>query len=246
MNCKNCGRPIEGNFCSYCGQKSNVTRINLSSVLNEISERVLQIDNGIVYTLRALTTRPGKSIQNFLDGKRKRHFKPIAYLVTLSTLYYLIAQATDQNTFIGDIVTGFIRGSSETNTEDHVPALIQWLINNYAYTSLLLLPLFSLASFIAFSGFGKTYLEHIVINAYITGHQALIYSLFLVARAVVDSDILEVLPIVGSLIYTYWAYWQLFTEGHRFTNLFRTTLTYLFYLILSTLMLLIVLAPVDS
>ncbi len=38
MNCKNCENIVIGKYCSNCGQKSSIDRINFSNVLNEFSE----------------------------------------------------------------------------------------------------------------------------------------------------------------------------------------------------------------
>ena len=113
MNCRNCGHTVDGKFCSNCGQNSKVGRINLPAVLNEFSESIFQINKGFFYTLRELCIRPGESLKEFLNGKRKNHFKPIAYLLTLSTLYFLITQATNQNTWIEDLITGWMNGATE-------------------------------------------------------------------------------------------------------------------------------------
>jgi recombinational DNA repair protein RecR len=71
MNCKNCGHIVKDNFCSRCGQNSRVDKINLLNFLNEISESVFQVNQGLFFTFKALVTRPGNSIKEFLNGKRE-------------------------------------------------------------------------------------------------------------------------------------------------------------------------------
>ena len=90
MNCKNCNQIVNGAYCSFCGQNSKVSTSNLFSFINEITESVFQINKGLFYTLKELSIRPAIGINEFLDGKRKSHFKPIAYVFTFSTLVYLI------------------------------------------------------------------------------------------------------------------------------------------------------------
>jgi hypothetical protein len=237
MNCKNCGFRVEGNFCSHCGQKSTVSRIDFSNFLKEVSESFFQINKGFFYTLRELFVRPGNSLNEFLDGKRKSHFKPIAYLLTLSTVYFLTTQITNQNTWIGDVVTGWLEGAAEQNSNAAIPEIAAWFLTNYAYLTLLLLPVFSLASYISFFKFGKTYLEHVVVNSYLTGHQAIFYSLFVLGRTVTDSDVMEMLPLLVAVSYTFWVFWQFFSAGNRTLNILRSILTYVLYLIFSFLLL---------
>lgn len=69
--------------------------------------------------------------------------------------------------------------------------MVSWLLANYAYATLLLIPVFSLASYLAFFNYHKTYLEHLVINAYITSQQAIFYTVFVLAGTVIDSEIVE-------------------------------------------------------
>lgn len=233
MNCRNCGHKIDGKFCSNCGQNSKVGRINLATVLNEFSEGVFQINKGFFYTLRALFARPGKSLQEFLDGKRKNHFKPIAYVLTLSTLYFLITQVTHQNTWIDDAITGWMNGATEESSRAGIPKIATWFAKNYAYTTLILLPLFSLASYLSFLKFGKNYLEHFVINSYITGQQAILYSLFAIGKTVIGSDAIEAFSLFVAISYTFWVFWQFFSEGNRMMNILRSIMTYVLYLIFS-------------
>ncbi|MEZ4777168.1 MAG: DUF3667 domain-containing protein [Bacteroidia bacterium] len=237
MNCRNCGHTVNDQFCSKCGQKSNVSRINFTNFIDEVSQSLLQIDKGFFYTLKELSVRPGNTLKEYLDGKRISHFKPIAYLLTLSTVYFFITKVTDQNTLIGDLVQGWMNGASELHSNVEIPNIASWFLANYAYTALLLLPIFSLASYIAFLTFQKTYLEHVVLNAYITGHQALLYSFFAVIGTVTGSPIFEMLPAFVAVSYTFWVFWQFFSPGNRAMNILRSLMTYSLYLILSTMLL---------
>jgi hypothetical protein len=231
MNCKNCGHRVEGNFCSHCGQKSNISRINFPNFINEVSESFFQIDKGFFYTLRELSVRPGKSINEFLNGKRKSHFKPVAYLLTLSTVYFLTTQITNQNTLIVDVTTGWMKGVTLQDSDVELPEVATWVLKNYAYLTLLLLPVFSLASYLSFFKFDKTYLEHLIVNSYTTGHQAIFYSLFVVGETVIDGDVMEILSILVAVLYTFWVFWQLFSEGNRMMNILRSIMTYILYFI---------------
>jgi len=237
MNCKNCGLRVEGNFCSHCGQKASIGRITVANFLHEVSESIFQINRGFFYTLGELFVRPGKSIDEFLQGKRKRHFKPIAYLIALSTAYFLTTQITGQNTWVGDIITGWMNHATEQDANADLPEVATWFLTNYAYATLLLLPVFSLASYLSFFPFGKTYLEHIVINSYITGQQAIFYTLFIVVSTVIDSYIVGALPLFIAIAYTFWVYWQLFPQGNRAVNILRSILTYILYLVFSVVLL---------
>ena len=230
MNCKNCGQIVDGDFCSQCGQSSKVDKINLSNFLKEIPSSVFQIDKGLFYTLKELLIRPGYSINDFLNGKRKNHFKPVAYALIFSTIYFLISRLVGESTWMGEFIAGFSSVSSHSGSSTKVPLFFTWLSKNFAYSTLLLLPVFSFASYISFSGLGKNYLEHIVLNSYVTGQQAIFYVIFVLLMPLSDNEFLEIAPIFISIFYAFWVYWQFFTEGNRIINILRSILTYAIYM----------------
>jgi hypothetical protein len=231
MNCKNCGEVVSSNFCGNCGQSASVSKITLPKLLNQLSESIFLFNNGLLYTLKELFVRPGISIQDFLNGKRKRHFKPIAYVLFFSTVYFLASKITGQNTLIDDMITGFSNGANASDGKLQLPTYVSWLANNYAYTTLLLIPIFSFASYISFSRFDPNYLEHIVLNCYITGQQAILYSLFSLIIIVIDHPVAESIPLLIAVTYNFWVFAQFFKEGNRKVNILRSILTYVLFLI---------------
>lgn len=130
--CQNCEKLLSGNFCSNCGQKSSVSEITLSNLLNEFTESVFQFNSGFPFTVKELFKRPGKSIKDFLNGKKKNHFKPIGYVLLLSTVNFLITKATNQNTIVDDLISGFYSGANDSNEAIGMAKTIAWFANNYA------------------------------------------------------------------------------------------------------------------
>ena len=240
MNCKNCGEVISGSYCSHCGQASKVEKITLSTLTRDFSEDVLQVNKGFFYTITQLFTRPGHSIREYLDGKRKIHYRPITYLVVLSTLYFLIAKLTGSNTWMNDAIEGFVRGANDTNGESEISWAVTFLADNYAYTTLLLLPVFAFASYICFPKKDINYLEHIVLNAFITGQQAIIYALAAGTIGLIDNDILESIPIFTGILYCFWVFYQFFDRGNRLINIVSTISSYILYIVFSSVLFFIV------
>ena len=239
MHCKNCGEKTKGNYCSHCGQATSVGKITLSSLSHEISTSLFQLDRGFFFTLKELFVRPGTSIRDYLNGKRKNYFKPVAYVLTLSTFYFIVSQSIGQKTWMGDIITGFLNGAMESEKDLMIYSFLSWFSNNFAYTTLLLLPVFSLASHLSFKRFGINYPEHVILNSYITGQQAIIYSLFAFIRLAGNHEIFEMLPFVFSFCYAIWVFYSFFEEGNRFINILRSISTYLLFIAFFILMMLI-------
>jgi hypothetical protein len=242
ITCKNCGQTAGGNYCKHCGQKTSVDRINLSNFITEITETIFQIDRGFFYTVKSLMLHPGKAIEEYLQGKRKKYFKPVAYLLALSTFYFLITQIFELNTWLEEFIIGWMEGPNDKENSAEVPALVIWFSKNYAYSTLFLLPVFSLASYIAFYNHKKNYLEHLVLNSYITGHQSIFYIFFAVLLSFIQYDILEAMPFLFSVMYTFLVFIRLFKKGSKWKTVLQTIITYLLYLLFIILLLFILLA----
>lgn len=236
MKCKNCSAAVVGSYCANCGQASKVEKITLSTLMRDFSEDVLQINKGLLYTIIELFTRPGNSIREYLEGKRKNHFRPITYLLLLSTIYFFFVKLTGSNTWMNDAIFGFAKGAKDIHGDSNIPSSISLLADNYAYTTLFLLPVFALASYICFPKTQANYFEHVVINAYITGQQAIIYTFAASIIGVIDKDILESIPIFIGVLYCFWVFYQLFDKGNRVINILRTICTYIIYIVVSMIL----------
>jgi len=257
MNCKNCGEAIHGNYCIHCGQKSTVGKINYSTLSNELSETIFQVNRGFFFTIKELFLRPGESIREYLAGKRQNHYKPIAFLLILSALYFLITKANGDQTLFNEILSGIYSGISDSNVDDisnidnseltnSIPSALTWIANNYPYVTLILLPIFSFCSFLCFKKFKINYLEHVVMNSYITGQQALLYSLHALVNGVFNNSWFEASVIIVGIFYCIWVYLGFFKGANKFWLFVRIVFTYLLNLILSSCLFFLILAIFDN
>ncbi len=241
MTCKNCGEHVDGNYCSECGQKSKVARINAKYVLSEIPETFFQLNHGLFFTIKELSLRPGTTIRKYLNGKRKNYIKPIAYVLLLSTLYALLAKLSSGETFLGEIVLGMAEGGTSSESEPVLTSFLEWIADNHAYSTILFLPLFSLASYIAFKKYNYNFFEHFVLNAYLTGQQAIIYSVFLLIQYVGDIEVyyFPMLSLSLSIGFAVWTFIQFFESANKINSLIRILITYLLYFLIIISILLI-------
>ncbi len=235
MKCINCNTKYEGKFCNHCGQKSSVKRINYLYILTELSNNILQLDKGFFYTVKELVLRPGHSIRDFLAGKRVQHFKPLGFLLICSTIYVLTAYLLDRNTYYFDFATGFVEGGGDINDK----SIIEWVSKYQVYFPLIILPIFSLASYLAFIKFKYNYFEHLVINFYITGQQMIFY--WITGWFFYKENIWMITPILLGIVYNFWTFTQIFTHRKQLIKIALTLFTYfLFILILLIMIILLV------
>lgn len=228
--CKNCGTSIEVNYCPNCGQSAHVKRLELKSFFTDVLDGVFQLNHGLFHTFVELSRKPGGAIRAFLEGQRKPFFKPLGYLVLLSTVYFLVTRLAGQVTWLEEMMGGIAEGITEDNPETNPQRVVEWLGSNYAYLSLLLVPFYSLTTWLSFLRKGHNYLEHVVINAYITGHQAIIYALFVAIGLVTDSYWTSFAAPFAAMVYNFIALNGVFAHAKTIGNIFRTLLSYFIYL----------------
>jgi hypothetical protein len=230
MICKNCGHEFEGKFCSNCGQDSEVDKINAKYFFKEISHSILNLDKGFFYTIKELFTRPGNSIRDYLQGKRKNHYKPISFVIITATIYLFTTLITGERTFLSEFFYGAIRGFEDKEFVT-ISNILKWGANNFTYLTLILMPLFSFASFVSFRKAGYNYFEHLIINCYIKGAQIILYSVFCFLIHWTNNEI-YILPVIAlslSIAYLIWFYMQFFDNKTAIYKITRLVLTYLLY-----------------
>ncbi|RSK48811.1 DUF3667 domain-containing protein [Hymenobacter rigui] len=90
--CLNCGQPVDIRFCGQCGQDAHHThRFTMADMPHDVLHSIWHIDKGILYTLRTMVRRPGRTIREYLAGKRVDHFRPLALLFMITGLYALLS-----------------------------------------------------------------------------------------------------------------------------------------------------------
>tara|TARA_R110001632_G_scaffold61822_2_gene148933 strand:+ start:5499 stop:6245 length:747 start_codon:yes stop_codon:yes gene_type:complete len=90
IQCKNCGTTIHEKFCAHCGQKTTVQRITIRDTLSDFSDTIFSVDAPLFYTIKMLSLHPGIMLREFLAGKRKRYYKPVAFFVLMTIIYLLV------------------------------------------------------------------------------------------------------------------------------------------------------------
>lgn len=227
-NCRNCGKELIGSYCYFCGQKADLKPINFQFVLSEIRNGIMQIDRGFVYTVKELFTRPGHTIREYIEGKRVKHFKPISLVLLLALIYGILVHYLGTSSFLSDFMAGFNERGEESGTDyAQVTTLLSWLINNYQYTSLLFIPLWSLASYLIFLRKPYNYFEHFLLVTFLTAQRTFIDIVFvLLAGFVPITSILnEYAPFIGTIV-NIWAYTQFFNKSNKFATALKALLVF--------------------
>lgn len=232
--CKNCNKKFIGQYCNYCGQSADTHDINLAHMWHEIQHGLFHIDKGIIYTTKELFTRPGHSIKEYIAGKRVKHFKPVGYLIILSTIYVLLAHLLKIEVASGEahITLNGVGNVKSSEVSDIITHTIAWIKDHYAYSTLILLPVISFSTYLAFRKSKYNYLKHLILNCFIAGQRTIVFILALPILAIVkDKEIISTIENIETLIWVAlmtWTYIQFFDNNSIFKNITLTLLSYMY------------------
>ncbi|HEY0742954.1 MAG TPA: DUF3667 domain-containing protein [Chryseosolibacter sp.] len=192
--CANCNGQVETNFCPTCGQKNHLHRITFGHVVHEGLHSITHADKGFLLLVKSLLTRPGFVAKEYIEGKRKRYFNPLSFLVISSALFAYFGSITgfmDALTGGGTARTGGRPISEEWREAYRIAATSgKWL------TLLLIAPLFSLLSWLFFIRKKYNYAENFVLHAFIFGEAVLFRLLVFIPLFLIVPEKTSILNLV--------------------------------------------------
>ena len=92
--CENCGAPLYGKFCYACGQPTHGLVRHFGSVMSDIADSVLNIDERVFKTLAPLYLQPGKLTLDYFAGRRARYVTPFRLVFFLAIIAFFAIQVT--------------------------------------------------------------------------------------------------------------------------------------------------------
>jgi hypothetical protein len=92
-NCLNCGAPLEGAFCSNCGQRALASYPTVAEMVGDAWQEFSGYDGRFIRTFRVLLGRPGALTIDTLEGRRARYITPVRLYLVASVFYFLCAVA---------------------------------------------------------------------------------------------------------------------------------------------------------
>lgn len=212
QSCLNCATPLLGAHCHACGQKARTHRLTLGAMLHDIPHAVFHVDRSIFGTLRALLTRPGRAMNEYLDGKRVRYFNPLTLMVLfagISTLIFSVAR----------LEASFAALAMSERIATEFQEFYALTLKYYTASLALFLPLAALSSWVFFRAWGRSFGEHLVINAFITAVTTASFLLIVPALAIVESP--KALTLIWTLstsivlVYQSTAFYAVFAAPKR-------------------------------
>jgi hypothetical protein len=93
-SCENCGAPLYGKYCYACGQPVTGMVRHFSSIMSDVADSLLNIDERLFRTIGPLYFRPGKLTLDYFAGKRARYVTPFRLVFFLAIIAFFAIQLT--------------------------------------------------------------------------------------------------------------------------------------------------------
>jgi hypothetical protein len=106
MTCLNCGAPLNGHFCSSCGQRVVPPNPTMRELAGEAFAEFSGWDGKVAETARLLLRKPGALTCEYLAGRRARYIQPVRLYLTFSVLFFLLAAAAPSGSTNSAITIG--------------------------------------------------------------------------------------------------------------------------------------------
>jgi len=156
--CLNCNEAVERNYCSNCGQKTDIHRITLKHFLfHDVIHGVWHLDRGILFTIKQALLRPGKAALDYIGGKRIRYYN-VFYLILLLIGLGLFIDAIYVDSLEKYVTFG------ELDTLDEIEKETIKIYSEYLkFFIILAIPAYAFNSYILFNKKKLFYSEHLIV-----------------------------------------------------------------------------------
>lgn len=153
--CPACKNESGGKICKYCGEDLQPKRITLLKMLKDIPDVFFDLEHGLFYTILTFLKRPGQEIKEYFAGDRKKHYKPLKFVLFIggfTTFIYSHFKFTD--------------GKYQTSFEEFGTTWNSMFL-------LLQFPMIAFTTWLLFKSRKYTFGEHLVANAFLIGEVSL-------------------------------------------------------------------------
>ncbi|HEX5001651.1 MAG TPA: DUF3667 domain-containing protein [Bacteroidia bacterium] len=205
---------VEGNYCPQCAQAAKTGRITWKSFLSEGFKTLTHAEKSIFGTSWQLLIRPGKVLDEYLSGKRKKYQSPVSFFLVWVTITILVHRMILAH-------SGFHPVFMEGLTFKH-PESIKLFITHGEWLYLLTFPVSAAIFYFMLGRPLYTYIESIVVTMYAFSEVYLFYVLcYLIGGGLFSLNVLHwgfyLFQIIISLAYSLWTLIDLFsTKGIRY------------------------------
>jgi hypothetical protein len=171
-SCAGCGESMSGEFCAACGQRAWRGRFTMRSLFTKLVADAFDLNRGLPYTVRQLSTRPGAMIREYVAGRTAPYTNPVKY--------FLIVGAITTLAFVRAGIVGKLAGSVATGLQygpglhPDAASVVDFASKYFTVIMAASIPGSALASRLMFRRARYNYAEHLIFNTYVGAQQSLL------------------------------------------------------------------------
>lgn len=230
--CKNCGTLLTGNFCHSCGQKSDIHRITLKHLLHEFFHALTHADKGILFLAKEMVYRPGYVAKEYIEGKRKKYFNPLSFLVIVSAVFAIVSMNSRYFEAMGSSNRDYSRMPEQYAL--YMTESMDIIVHHGKLISLIVMvPVLTFLSWIFFRKRNHNFAENLVLQSLIIGqiHLAMVVVFIPAYLLFGHPNLNNTIFQITFLFYMTIAYQQFF-GGNIFVSFIKSLFIQLLFIIL--------------
>ena len=240
QTCRNCGESNINNFCSNCGEQQ-YKRIVMKDVVGDFLSNLLAVEGPILKTIKDLTIRPGKMINDYLSGKRKNYYKPFQYYLLATAVYFVFFFIWGDELLAVFSVMGAEANTYGTTEEIQIfqQKVSDFQSDNMRILNFLQIPIYAWLIWLFFKKkSGHSFTETLVASLYILA-QMLMFGIISTFFAYINPKLTFIVSMVFTFLYLPWVLIGLYQENKFITILKTLTIIALSFIIFGILMVII-------
>jgi hypothetical protein len=211
--CLNCGTPLDGRYCSACGQEDRPGAPTLRDVLGDAWAAITNLEGRILQSLGLLFFVPGFLTREYFAGRRARWVGPVRLYLIVSVAYFGLMSLTGWSGFDFNIdITGETAAETQAELEQRgfaseaeLDQAAQEAVGTWIPRAMfLLVPLFAGLVTFARRPSQRTYPEHMVFALHVHAAWFWSFAMASVASGIVSMPAVESILTALSLGYALW------------------------------------------
>lgn len=231
ITCKNCEATFEGKFCPNCSQKADTHRLTVKHFAHDFFHAFTHTDKGILFLMKELMIRPGHAIREYNEGKRKKYFNPITFLLIVSALQIFTMKKTHMFEHYAaslESVTARLAATKEEgdqisqSVKQKTEKPLAFTLENSKLLTFLFIPVLGFFTWLLFRKSGVNYAENLVLNVMISAELSVLFLFLCVLPFLILPSFVILwmtLYFVINWIYSFIVYKQFFRQGWGITIL---------------------------
>jgi len=217
--CKNCGIAATNKYCENCGQRTSVYKVSFKETIHDFMDAAFSVNAPLFITLKLLLVNPGIVLRKYLEGKRKKYYKPVAFFILTTVAYLVIRSAIGFDPFSDTVVVveDTQDGQLLTKARDFMLFNIDKLLFFFPFTLALFSKLFFYKKY--------TLAEFLAVSFYLTG----MYTLFTTLNLFLVVWVKKELQPLGMLVmFVYFLYaMESFIQTKKIATILKSILVFI-------------------